>query len=92
MNQGHLLVYLAGLRGDGGTIGCHAVLDKGPVDEFDALGIIICCSREIHAHGSIDLNIDKPGGNDLPAQIDDAIRRGKFIVETCLGIDDDALR
>ena len=83
---------MAWLRSDGRTIGCHAVLDKSLVDELDALGIIIRRSREIHAHGSIDLNVDKPGGNDLPAQIDDAIWRGQFIVETCLRIDDDAPR
>ena len=68
------------------------MLDKDLVDEFYALCIIIRRSREIYAHGPIDLNIDKPGGNDLPVEIDDAIGHAKFIVEACLRIDNDAAR
>lgn len=86
------LIEIAWLGGDGRTIRSHAVFNKGLIDELDTLriGCIVRRNREINTHGPVDLNVDKPRSNNLPAEIDNAIGHGKFIVETCLRIDDDA--
>jgi hypothetical protein len=88
--EDNLLVYFTWLGGDCRAISCHAVFDEGLVDQFDALcvGRIVGRNREVNAHGPIDLNVDKPRGNNLPAEVDNAIWHRKFIIETSLRIDD----